>query len=53
MIKYKGSKIRKKEKDMYNQKAMTMITLIITIILLIILASVTLNTIIGENGIIL
>ena len=39
------------EKEMKNEKGITLIALIITIIVLLILAGVSLNAIIGENGI--
>lgn len=39
-------------KDLNNQKAITLIALVVTIVVLLILAGVSLNLVIGENGII-
>ena len=52
----KGQVIRKKEKSSKNKlkaknRGITLIALIITIIILLILAGVTINLTIGENGI--
>ncbi|MCI8352685.1 MAG: hypothetical protein HFJ58_03645, partial [Clostridia bacterium] len=41
---------RERTKDMVNNKGITLIALIITIIILLILAGVTINLILGENG---
>ena len=39
------------KKDLKNEKAITLVALIVTIIVLLILAGVTIATLTGENGI--
>ncbi len=48
----KEEKNKLKNKNMKKQRGITLIALVITIIVLLILAGVTLNLVIGENGII-
>ena len=48
-----ASKKRGKSKQMKINKGITLIALVITIIILIILAAITINAVFGENGLIL
>ena len=45
-------KIRKRSKKMKNNTGITMVSLVVTIIVLIILAGVSINMLVGDNGII-
>lgn len=50
-MKTKNSKITKR-KNTYNSKGITLIALVITIIVLIILAGISINLVLGDNGIV-
>ena len=47
-----GCKMKKSNKDFYNKRGVTLISLIITIIVILILAGITVKMITGENGLI-
>ena len=47
----KSKMLEKKEKQMIKNKGITLIALVITIIVLLILAGITIASITGENGI--